>query len=92
MKVDDRFGDPEQTRLGPRYCWVVSDISMQKPEPAVKGIPADKALTTYLLSYRTNPDTTYLKFAEGLGIAYYEYEHHGTPGNCAMQLVETGIE
>lgn len=92
MKVDDRFGDPEQTKLGPRYCWVVTNISTEKPQPAVKGIPSDKNHTTYFLTYRTSPDHTNVSFTTSLGISHYEYVHHGTPGACDMRLTETGLK
>lgn len=90
MKVDDRFGDPEQTKLGPRYCWVVSNISTEALSPKVKGIPADRKYTCHTLHFQTNPDHTWLCFAAGLGVTYYQYTHHGTAGNCEMHLVETG--
>lgn len=90
MKMGDRFGDPEQTQLGPRYCWVVTDISMAKPDHPVRGAPADKDLTSYTLTFRTNPDHANLIFTRDLGITFYEYVHHGTKGDCEMRLVETG--
>lgn len=92
MKVDDRFGDPEQTKLGPRYCWVVSGISKENPKPAVKGISADGNHATYALTYRTSPDHTNIGFTTDLGILSYEYVHHGTPGDCDMRLTETGLK
>lgn len=91
MKEGDRLGDPEQIRLGPRYCWVVSSITTGVAEPQVKGIPAAKQLTTYCLTYRSSPEHFNLHFAAGVGITFYEYVHHGTKGDCVMQLVETGI-
>lgn len=90
MKEGDRFGDPEQTKLGPRYCWVVTDISTAKPDHPVRGVPADKEFTTYTLTFRTSPDQANLSFTRDLGITFYEYVHHGTKGDCEMRLVETG--
>jgi len=90
MKEGDRFGDPEQTKLGPRYCWVVTDISTAKPDQPVRGVPADKEFTTYTLTFRTSPDHANLSFTRDLGITFYEYVHHGTKGDCEMRLVETG--
>lgn len=90
MKTGDRFGDPEQTKLGPRYCWVVSNILKQKLEPAVKGLRADQEFTTCLLTFITSPDRTQLNFTSGVGVTFYQYVHHGTAGDCEMRLVETG--
>lgn len=90
MKVGDRFGDPEQTKLGPRYCWVVQNIMTEKPDPPVKGVAAEKEFVTYILDYPTSPDRTIVKFAVGLGVTSFQYTHHGTPGDCEMHLVETG--
>ena len=90
MKVDDRFGDPEQTKLGPRYCWVVTGIATAKPDNPVRGVTAGKEFTSYTLAFRTSPDHTNLSFTRDLGITFYEYVHHGTKGDCEMRLVETG--
>jgi len=90
VKAGDRFGDPEQVKLGPRYCWAVTAIVTGKPDPAVKGVPADKACEQFDLAFRTTPDHTNLRFAVGIGITFYEYVHHGTKGDCEMRLVETG--
>jgi hypothetical protein len=90
MKEGDRFGDPEQTKRGPRYCWTVEKISTGKLEHPARGIPADKEFTTGTLIFRTSPDTTILGFSQDLGITSYAYTHHGTKGDCEMRLVETG--
>lgn len=55
-------------------------------------MPADKPFTSHSLRYQTTPDHSNLTFTTGLGIVFYEYRHHGTAGNCAMKLVETGTE
>lgn len=90
MKEGQRFGDPEQTQHGDRYCWVVSSITTAKLDNPVRGVPNEKPFTAYSLTFRTTPDHTHLSFTTDLGITYYEYVHHGTPGNCTMRLVETG--
>ncbi len=90
MKGGDRFGDPEQTKLGPRYCWVVSNISKGRLEPEAEGVRANQEFTTYSLTYSTSPDRTELNLTSGIGITFYQYVHHGTAGDCEMHLVETG--
>ncbi|WP_395738746.1 hypothetical protein [Prosthecobacter sp.] len=88
-KVGDRFGDPEQVKLGARYCWAVTDVTTEKPAPAIKGAPSEQRLTI-ALTFRTSPDHTNVLFAAGIGITSYTYVHHGTPGDCEMRLVECG--
>jgi len=88
-KKGDRFGDPEQTKLGSRYCWFVLDAGTAKLDPEVKGAPSKERLTVNL-TYRTSPDHTNVRFVAGVGIVFYEYVHHGTRGDCEMRLVETG--
>ena len=88
-KVGDRFGDPEQTKLGPRYCWVVTEAATATLDPPIKGATSEKRLSIEL-TFRTSPDHTNVHFVAGVGIVSYEYVHHGTPGDCEMTLVETG--
>lgn len=92
MKEGDRFGDPEQVKINARYCWVVSTISKEKLDPAAKGVPAGREFTTYSLTYKSAPSHSRLNFTAGVGITFYEYVHHGTPGACEMRLVETGVK
>lgn len=91
MHEGDRFGDPEQTKLGARYCWVVDGIMPGVQFPSVKGIAASKSFTSYMLAFRASPDHQNLHFVPGLGIVFYEYKHHGTAGDCEMSLVEVGM-
>ena len=88
-KVGDRFGDPEQVKLGARYCWAVTDVATAKSAPAIKGAASGKRLTIGL-TFRTSPDHTNVLLAAGIGITSYTYVHHGTPGDCEMRLVECG--
>lgn len=90
MKKGDRFGDPEQTKLGLQYCWVVSNIWKGRLEPEAKGVRANKEFTTYSLTHSTSPDRTELNLTSGIGITFYQYIHHGTAGDCEIHLVEIG--
>jgi len=90
MKEGDRFGDPEQTAIGPRYCWVVLSVADAEPSHPVRGLPPGRLFPTYTLAYRTNPDHQNLVFSAGLGITFYEYVHHGTKGDCEVHLAAIG--
>jgi len=42
------------------------------------------------LTYRTNPDHTFLEFATDVGIIAYTYGHHGTLAATELSLIEFG--
>jgi hypothetical protein len=90
MKPDDRFGDPEATKNGPRYCWVVEGVKKGAALPGIKGLLPQSMFTTYDLAYLTSPDDTHMQFTPMVGFVSYAYHHHGTRGDCDLKLVETG--
>ena len=86
-----RAEDLKDDGLATRYEWIVDNISKATFEPAVKGLPVAAEYKTINLSYRGAPDHAYLKFVVGVGVTAYTYVHHGTKGDCDLNLVETGI-
>jgi len=78
--------DDAAVRDDGRYCWIAGP-----PHPAaldgVKGIPPGDR-TAYEVGYVTNPDDTEFDFVPGIGIASYEYHHHGTIADTELRLVE----
>ncbi len=82
------FGLPERvTRRDTRYCWAVeSEDPVQLKQ--IKEISPSRTMTQYRLTYRTNPDHVIVDFVPGIGITRYIYEHHGTPMEIDLKLIE----
>lgn len=72
---------------GPRddhmYQWFVEE-ERENSTPA-SGAPSSGRL--FLVAYRTNPDTTTMELAPGVGITRWTYEHHGTVSATDLRLV-----
>lgn len=75
--ADDAF---QYVRPDRSYCWIVDSVA------------ATKHGRTYRIFYFTRPDHLIVDFAPGVGIVYFEYNHHGTVSECYMNLVESGIK
>lgn len=52
-----------------RGDWLV--IPTARGDPEVKGVTADKAYVSYMLSFRTSPDHTFLDFTAGVGLVSF---------------------
>jgi len=79
-------GEDRANRDDGMYCWTV-EPPVQVPLAGIKGVTA-KSAPAFLLSYRTNPDSTEMEFVPGVGILHYEYHHHGTLADTELQLIE----
>ncbi len=73
-------------RTDDHYCWVAGP-----PHAAllanVKGVPPGKHIA-YRVEYFTNPDQDEFDFVSGIGMATYEYHHHGTTADTELHLIE----
>jgi hypothetical protein len=82
-----KFCDAEAMRRADgRYCWRTGP-----PHPvlleAVRGLSPGKR-TGYEIQYDTNPDDAAFEFVDGVGIASYQYHHHGTIADTELHLAE----
>ncbi len=78
---------PERTDQ--MYCWVLGaprEVSLLD----IKGIKPG-FYTAYFLLYGTNPDETRVEIVSGVGVAGYEYHHHGTIADTDLRLVEVHL-
>lgn len=66
------------------YGWDVETLLKASRAPPSCGAGGGDA---YRLTYRTNPDLTVLDWLDGVGVARYTYEHHGTPARVDVRLV-----
>lgn len=82
------YGEFANTPQG-RYCWVVEGES-PFDSSSLKGFPSAASKTSFIVSFHTTPDHTYVEFVPGLGITGYIYGHHGTVSECDIKLVEFG--
>ena len=82
------FGeDPDAKRDDMFYCWYV-EKEMRRTLDGVKGISPTKQIVMFRLSWRSNPDHTFVDFVPGVGITRYVYGHHGTVSEADLRLVE----
>jgi hypothetical protein len=65
------------------YGWSVELVDM--PSDLPDSCESDTSLT-HRLSYRTMPDHQFVEWHSGIGIASYEYVHHGSPGDASVVL------
>ena len=68
------------------YCWVVSSVEKTMLS-GIAGV-SSRSRDEFLLQYWTNPDNTRFAFVPEVGITKYEYHHHGTVADTALELVE----
>lgn len=66
------------------YGWEVETLAKSPRLPRSCGTSSANA---YRLTYRTNPDITVLDWLDGVGVARYTYDHHGSPGRVNARLV-----
>lgn len=88
LQVGKVFGSSEWiTRVDKQYMWLVESAGeIQLTD--IRGISSSHKMKQYRLAYRTNPDHVIVDFVPGVGITRYIYEHHGTPMDVDLKLIE----
>ncbi len=86
LRVGQDYAADRGRRQSGRYCWHVVAVAPARLS-GIKGLTTASA-PGYTVTYRTNPDTETVDIAEGVGIVRFRYEHHGTPAECDLRLVE----
>jgi hypothetical protein len=82
-----KFCSPDQQdREDSRYCWVVDDVTKTNLQ-GIQGV-ANGPATRYGLAFRTNPDHEFDQIVPGVGIVFWEYQHHGTTAEASLKLIE----
>ena len=88
LSSDKVFGDAEQiTRLDRSYCWFVDGVE-DADLKEVAGLALGVRLKQYRLIYQSRPAHVVVRFVPGVGIARFEYVHHGTVSEVDVRLVE----
>ena len=78
--------DESKARTDDMYCWIVaSERSARSNELRGSGLMRASA---FQIQFRTLPDDTELEVIPGIGIASYEYHHHGSVADTSFTLVE----
>lgn len=81
--TDGQVFGQEPLRQDALYGWDVEALpSWRVP----RSCGAGKAYANRL-TYRTNPDITILDWLDGVGVARYTYDHHGTTARVDVRLV-----
>lgn len=85
--VGKQFGkDPDSDRTDGFYCWTVLGHRTYHPKYLL-GAGSRISSRRHILIYRTNPDHIIIDYVPGIGIARYQYQHHGTVSTVDVRLV-----
>ncbi|NPV90500.1 MAG: hypothetical protein HPY50_06990 [Firmicutes bacterium] len=80
-----RFGEASQLARADRtHFWYVEEKNPTENGGDQSAGPAP----VYGLTFRTSPDTIGINFQPYLGITSYSYQHHGTPLETSLELVD----